>query len=149
MNTTKKYNHTASMSVLAAAVAVAVAAAFALATVSCATKIANVDPGASVAEIVQMGQNSEERNRYNAAILYYEMIKERFPSDLVAVAGADYAIGHCHYKQGKYVTAREELNDLLAIYDSKQGASLPKKYQVLAGKVLDLIAQKTKVVADE
>jgi outer membrane protein assembly factor BamD (BamD/ComL family) len=135
MNITKKYCFTMLASILVFA--------------SCATNVGEIPVDVSIAEIVQMGQNAEDRNRYKAAIMYYETIKERFPTDVVAIAGADYAIAHCHYKQRKYVAARAELNDLLERYNSPQAAALPKKYQVLATSVLNLITQKTKVVADE
>jgi outer membrane protein assembly factor BamD (BamD/ComL family) len=143
MNITKKHFLTACTQVCAVSFAIA------LMFVSCATKVGDIPEDASVMEIDQMGQNAEDRNRYNVAIAYYETIKERFPTDVVALAGADYAIAHCHYKQRKYVTAKAEFNDLLDRYNSPLAEALPKKYQVLATRVLDLIAQKTKVVADE
>jgi outer membrane protein assembly factor BamD (BamD/ComL family) len=145
MNITKKHFLTVRTQVGALLFAIALMFAFA----SCVTNVGDIPESVSVGEIVQMGQNAEDRNRYNSAIVYYETIKERFPTDAVAIAGADYAIAHCHYKQRKYVTARTELNDLLERYNSPLGAALPKKYQVLATSVLNLIAQKTKVVADE
>jgi tetratricopeptide (TPR) repeat protein len=131
--------------VMRAFMCAAVAAVFS----GCFSGPVTIANGASVAEIVQMGQVAMDKNRYDQAIQYYQAIKRRYPDDDEAVVGADYEVAFIHYKQKKYSVAKNEFNRLLERYDAPEGEFLPKKYQILSGIVLKKIDEKQKIVADE
>jgi outer membrane protein assembly factor BamD (BamD/ComL family) len=130
-------------------VPVFVCAALMVVCAGCFSGPVTIKDDASAAEIVQMGQTAMDKNRYKQAVQYYEAIKERFPEDNGAVAGADYEIAFIHYKQKKYSAAKIEFNRLLERYNTLEGESLPKKYRILSGIVLKKIDEKQKIVADE
>jgi outer membrane protein assembly factor BamD (BamD/ComL family) len=115
----------------------------------CYTGPVTIPDDAGVAEIVQMGQTAIDKNRYAQALQYYAAIKERFPDNSDAVAGADYEIAFLHYKQKNYSGAREEFEQLLTLYETTAGESLPRKYQILSRIVLKKIDEKQKIIADE
>lgn len=98
----------------------------------------------SPAEIVQRAQEASDKNRYNQALEYYEIILERFPDDIDMVCTAEYEIAFIHYKQRKYDLAREEFNALLERYDSPDEVLLPPQYKRLAAIVLERMAEKDK-----
>jgi outer membrane protein assembly factor BamD (BamD/ComL family) len=106
---------------------------------ACSTLPDNIPEDLSPGELVQKAQEESDRNRYDAAALYYNAILERFPDDNAAVCGARYEIAFIHYKQKKYDIAGEEFNALLDRYDDADGELLPAKYFILSNIVLEKI----------
>jgi outer membrane protein assembly factor BamD (BamD/ComL family) len=101
----------------------------------------------SAREIVQRAQEATDAYNYAAATAYYEALKERFGSEPLYKATADYEIAFIAYKQGHYAEATEGFEALLARYDGPDKASLPPRYSVLSKKMLESIAEKTKTKA--
>jgi outer membrane protein assembly factor BamD (BamD/ComL family) len=106
---------------------------------ACSTLPGSIPEGLSPGELVQRAQEESDKNRYEAASLYYNAILERFPDDKSSVCGAQYEIAFIHYKQKKYVIAVEEFNALLDRYDDADGDLLPQKYFILSTIVLENI----------
>jgi outer membrane protein assembly factor BamD (BamD/ComL family) len=106
---------------------------------ACSTLPNSIPEGLTPGELVQKAQEESDRNRYDAAALYYNAILERFPDDSAAVCGAMYETAFIHYKQKKYETAVEEFNTLLDRYDDADGDLLPQKYFILSNIVLENI----------
>jgi outer membrane protein assembly factor BamD (BamD/ComL family) len=119
----------------------AIAAAFCIA---CAGVPKVIPEDLSAKELVQRAQESTDAYKYDAATAYYQALKERFGSDPLYKATADYEIAFIAYKQGHYADAKEGFEALLARYEGPDGASLPSRYAILSKKMLTTIADKTK-----
>jgi outer membrane protein assembly factor BamD (BamD/ComL family) len=110
----------------------------------CASGPSTVSDTITPAELVQRAQEASDKNHYKNAQAYYELILERFPSNIDMVCTAEYEIAFIHYKRKQYDTARTELNELLIRYDTPDGELLPPQFKRLATIVLEQIAAKTK-----
>jgi outer membrane protein assembly factor BamD (BamD/ComL family) len=125
-----------------ASLAAAIAAAFLL-FASCSSAPKEIPEGLSAAEIVQRAQEASDVYQYDAAVRYYETLRERFGSDPTYSCTADYEIAFIAYKQERYAEARSGMEALLARYAGPGGNLLPPRYQILADKVLGVILEKT------
>jgi outer membrane protein assembly factor BamD (BamD/ComL family) len=123
---------------------IALAAIAASLFVTCASVPKEIPADMSARELVQRAQEATDAYHYDTAVAYYKALAERFGSDPLYKATADYEIAFIAYKQGRYAEAKEAFENLLARYDGPDGKSLPPRYAVLAKKVLDSIAEKTK-----
>ncbi|GHT73946.1 hypothetical protein FACS1894124_3080 [Spirochaetia bacterium] len=103
---------------------------------ACASGPADISDDITPAELVQRAQEASDRNRYSQAMAYYQVILERFPSNINMVCQADYEIAFIHYKQKKYDTARSEFNALLTRYDTPDEELLPTQFKKLAIRIL-------------
>jgi outer membrane protein assembly factor BamD (BamD/ComL family) len=112
--------------------------------VGCASGPGNVSDTITPAELVQRAQEASDKSHYKDAKAYYELILERFPSNIDMVCTAEYEIAFIHYKQKQYDTATAQFNSLLARYDEPDGELLPPQFRRLADIVLKQIAEKTK-----
>ena len=111
---------------------------------SCATGTVNIPNDLSPAEIIQRAQEASDRNRYNAALQYYQALHDRNPFSIDLVCTAEYEIAFIQYKQKNYTQARENFNSLLERYETNDGEYLPPQFKLLARKVLDRIDEKDK-----
>ena len=110
----------------------ALAAALLLSSCKSVPAKEEIPEGLSVQELSLQGQNELDRNNYNAAVVYYEVIIERFGSDPRALTAAEYEIAHIRVKQKHWSEARPILERIVARYDAAGGAGLPPEYLVLA-----------------
>ncbi|MDR0321598.1 MAG: tetratricopeptide repeat protein [Treponema sp.] len=108
---------------------------------ACGTAV-NITDETSAAELIQRGQEALDRNRYNAALQYYQALYDRNRSNIDLVITAEYHIANIHYKQKKYEQARAELNALLEYYNSPDEELLPQHFKRLAQIVLQSIDDK-------
>jgi outer membrane protein assembly factor BamD (BamD/ComL family) len=111
---------------------------------ACATGPADIPGDISPEELIQRAQEASDRNRYKLSLQYYEVIPERFPSNIDFICAAEYEIAFIHYKQKKYAQAREELQALLRRYEGPDAELLPGQFRVLAEIVLKRIGEKQK-----
>jgi outer membrane protein assembly factor BamD (BamD/ComL family) len=112
--------------------------------VACAGAPKTIPDDLSAREIVQKAQEATDAYNYAAAIAYYRALAERFGSDPLYSTTAAYEIAFIAYKEGKYSEAKANFESLLAQYSGPDAASLPQRYAILAKKVLESIAEKTK-----
>jgi DNA uptake lipoprotein len=112
--------------------------------VACAGAPKSIPDNLSARELVQRAQESSDSYNYEAAVAYYKALGQRYASDPLYKTTSDYELAFIAYKQGRYAEAKESLELLLAKYSGPEGASLPPQYQILAKKVLQSIADKTK-----
>jgi len=110
---------------------------------SCKTTLV-ISDDLSPAELIQRGQEALDRNRYNVAIQYYRALHENYRGFIDLVITAEYHIANIHYKQGKYAQAREELNAILAYYNTPDEELLPQHFKKLSQIVLQSIEEKEK-----
>ncbi|MCL2184305.1 MAG: hypothetical protein FWB86_00395 [Treponema sp.] len=108
---------------------------------ACASTI-TISEELSPAEIIQRGQEALDRNRYNIAIQYYQALHDRNRTNIDLIITAEYHIANIHYKQGKFALAREELNKVLAYYNSPDEELLPQHFKRLSQIVLQRIDEK-------
>ncbi|MFP3091264.1 tetratricopeptide repeat protein [Treponema sp. TIM-1] len=107
--------------------------------VSCASGPLDISEDLSPAELIQRGQEALDRNKYDYALQYYEVLLERYPTNMELVCTAEYEIAFIHYKQKKYGQARNEFNKLLARYDTPDAELLPLQFKILSEIVLEKI----------
>jgi len=112
------------------------AAAASAALVSCASAPVVVAEGLSPPELIQRAQDAYDRDRYEAAISFYEALRSRFPNDLASQCAADYEIAFIRYKQQRFDEAKIGFRSLLERYRSEDAALLPAHYKVLGEKIL-------------
>jgi outer membrane protein assembly factor BamD (BamD/ComL family) len=103
---------------------------------------AKITDDMSPAELIQRAQEASDRNRYNVALQYYEVLYDRNRSIMDLVITAEYEIAFIHYKQKKYQQAREEMTTILGYYDSPDEELLPQQFKRLAQIVLNSIEEK-------
>jgi len=108
---------------------------------ACATNL-NISEDLSPAELIQRAQEASDRNRYNVALQYYAALKDRNFSNIDLVITAEYETAFIHYKQKKYEQAREELNAVLAYYNTSDEELLPQQFKRLSQIVLQSIEVK-------
>jgi outer membrane protein assembly factor BamD (BamD/ComL family) len=111
---------------------------------ACMSGAANVSEDLSPAELIQRAQEASDKNRYNLALQYYQILLERNATHIVLICAAEYEIAFIHYKQKKYDTAKEEFNALLLRYNTPDEELLPQEYKRLSNIVLERIAEKEK-----
>ena len=118
--------------------------AAALCLSACASSNVNIPEDLSPAEIIQRAQEASDRNRYKVALQYYEALHERNRTNIDLICTAEYEIAFIHYKQKKYVQAREEFNALLDRYNTPDAELLPPQFMLLSRKVLERIDEREK-----
>jgi outer membrane protein assembly factor BamD (BamD/ComL family) len=109
---------------------------------SCSSGPANIPDTLTADKLIQLAQEASDKNKYDLALQYYTAVLDRYSSDSDSVCAADYEIAFIHYKERKYDTAKQELNDLLVRYTGQDAELLPGQYQILANIVLQKIAEK-------
>jgi len=114
---------------------------FILSFSTCASTIL-INENLSPAEIIQRGQEALERNRYRAAIQYYQALYDRNRLNIDLVITAEYHIANIHYKQRKFTQSREEFNKLLEYYNTPDEELLPQHFKRLSQIVLQRIDEK-------
>jgi outer membrane protein assembly factor BamD (BamD/ComL family) len=108
---------------------------------SCVTTVI-VNEDMSSAEIMQRAQEAMDRNRYQAAIQYYEALYARNQTNIDLMITSEYHIAHIKYKQKKYDEAREGFNGVLSYYTTADAILLPQHFRILSQTVLDNISGK-------
>jgi outer membrane protein assembly factor BamD (BamD/ComL family) len=111
---------------------------------SCQSGPQDISPDLSPAELIQRAQEASDKNRYAAALQYYQTILDRYTGNFDLICAAEYEIAFIHYKQKKYDLARTEFNDLLARYNTPDEELLPQQFKKLAHTVLERITEKEK-----
>jgi tetratricopeptide (TPR) repeat protein len=109
---------------------------------ACATGPVDIPQDATAEELIQRAQEASDRNRYKAALQYYEALLDRNLTNIDLVCAAEYEIAFIHYKQKKYEQARTEFNELLERYNIPDEELLPQQYKKLSLIVLDQIKVK-------
>jgi len=110
---------------------------------SCASTV-NISEDLSPAELIQRAHEAMDRNRYKVAIQYYQALHDRNQNNIDLIITAEYHIAFIHYKQKKYEQAKEQLNNILAYYNTPDEELLPKHFKRLAQIVLNSIDEKEK-----
>jgi len=110
---------------------------------ACASTI-NISENLSPAELIQRAHEAMDRNRYSTAIQYYQALYDRNQSNTDLRITAEYHIAFIHYKQKKYEQAKEELNGVLAYYNTPDEELLPQHFKKLSQIVLKSIEEKEK-----
>jgi outer membrane protein assembly factor BamD (BamD/ComL family) len=108
----------------------------------CVSRPLSISEDLTPEEMVQRAQEASDRNRYKVALQYYQVILDRFPSDIDWIIAAEYEIAFIHYKQKKYELSREEFNSLLRYYDTPDAELLPPQFKILTEIVLERITEK-------
>lgn len=93
---------------------------------------ASIPSEKTVAELSQLGQTAFDKGNYKAAEVYYQLIIDRYGTDLGALTGAEFEIAHLRMKSKTWDDARKRLETIIARFDSTGGAGLPPEYLVLA-----------------
>ncbi|MDX9826207.1 MAG: hypothetical protein RBT73_00505 [Spirochaetia bacterium] len=110
--------------------------ALSLVFISCATRLAPVPEDASSAEIIQRAQERSDTYDWKGAQYYYRILQARFPNDLNLQATAMYELAFIEYKQGHNDAAKAGFQNVLALYETPEGASLPQTWKILTEKVM-------------
>ena len=112
-----------------------------VALVSCESVPTEIPDDLTAPELIQRAQEASDGNRFNTALVYYQTIINRFPSDTDSVCAAEYEIAFIHYKQKKYDIAKIEFTDLLQRYNTPDEALLPPQYKILSQKIMAKITE--------
>jgi len=99
----------------------------------------SVPPDASVAELSQLGQSALDDDNYKAAEVYYQIIIDRYGSDMGSRTAAEFEIAHLRMKKKDWADAKARLEAIIARYETTGGAELPPEYLVLARNDLSRI----------
>jgi outer membrane protein assembly factor BamD (BamD/ComL family) len=110
------------------------AAALLLALVGCASvpDPASIPAEMSVPELSLNAQLALDKNNYRAAEVYYQIIIDRYGTDMAARTAAEFEIAHLRVKKEDWTEAKPRLEAIIERYESTGGAGLPPEYLVLA-----------------
>jgi outer membrane protein assembly factor BamD (BamD/ComL family) len=86
----------------------------------------------SAPELSVKAQMALDKNNYKAAEVYYQVIIDRYGSDMAARTAAEFEIAHMRIKKSKWDEAKPMLEEIIKRYESTGGAGLPPEYLVLA-----------------
>ena len=104
---------------------------FGFLTTGCKT-LKEVPEDMSAAQLIQQGQNSYGSGDYKAAQMYYNAVIDRFGDDTSTYVEARYELGHLFLKTKDYKRAYAAFTEILELYDSAVGATIPAAYKKLA-----------------
>jgi len=107
---------------------------------SCASGQVNVPPEMPPNKIIQRAQEAADVNKYRTALQYYEVLLDRYGSVDEYLAVGEYEIAFIHYKQKKYISARQEFTTLLDRYNVA-GNTLPSQFKALSEKMLNRLTE--------
>ncbi|MDR1868608.1 MAG: hypothetical protein LBQ82_01335 [Treponema sp.] len=105
---------------------------------------ANISEELTPAELIQRAQEATDKNRFRTALQYYEVLRDRYRSNIDLVITAEYEIANIHYKQKKYGQSRQEFTDVLEYYNTPDEELLPRHFKRLAQIGLDKLEAKGK-----
>lgn len=91
----------------------------------------------TIIELSQKGQESLDSNNYKAAKVYYQVIIDRYGTDIGALTAAEFEIAHILLKQKKWEPSKTMLETIISRYEAAGGTSLPPEYLVLARNDLE------------
>jgi len=94
-------------------------------------KSGDVPADKTVIQLSQMGQESLDKSNYKAAQVYYQLIIDRFGTDIKALTAAEFEIAHIKIKQKNYTEARTMLEAIAARYETAGSVGLRPEYLVL------------------
>ncbi len=114
---------------------------------SCQTVPTEIPSDLSQAELIQSAQDSADQENWDAAIAYYEAVRERFADDQASSAIAGYEIAFIEYKRGNTEEATEGFEALVALYET-EGAILPEWPLILSEKLLAEIQESDSAASD-
>jgi outer membrane protein assembly factor BamD (BamD/ComL family) len=109
---------------------------------SCASGPVQIPDDTPPAKIIQRAQEALDTNKYKVAIQYYEALRERYGDSGEYLCTAEYEIAFIHYKQKRYLEARQEFESLLDRYNGVDAEFLPPSFKILAEKVLATIGER-------
>ncbi len=92
----------------------------------------NVSKDLTPIEIKQLAQEEIDKGSRKNALAYYEILLNRYGSDLGIRTAAEFEIAHIYISQKKWAIADDMLKTIITRYESIGGAELPPKYFVLA-----------------
>jgi outer membrane protein assembly factor BamD (BamD/ComL family) len=110
---------------------------------SCASNVV-ISDDLSPAQLIQRAQEASDRNRYNIALQYYQVLLDRNRNNIDLVITAEYEIAFIYYKQKKYQQARDGFTAMLKIYDTPDEVLYPQQFKKLAHIVLERIDEITR-----
>jgi len=102
----------------------------------------NISEDLTPAEIIQRAQEASDKNRYKAALQYYQTLSDRNRNNIDLVITAEYETANIHYKQKKYQQARQEFNAVLEYYNTPDEELLPQHFKRLSQIGLEKIEDK-------
>ncbi len=109
---------------------------------ACASGPVVVPEDMSPSEIIQRAQEASDRNRFNDAKQYYQVLLERHSTNIDLVCTAEYEIAFLNYKQKNFEEAQAGFKQLLSRYEGPDAILLPPHFKILAEKVME------KMIAD-
>lgn len=98
-------------------------------------------------ELIVLAQRASDKNNYRGAKAYYEIIIDRFGSDVNFLNIAEFEIAHIALKQRKYVEAKILLERVLARFEGPGSALLKPEYRKLAE--IDMKKLESKISKEE
>ena len=98
----------------------------------CQTVPKEISEDLDARQLIQLGQDNYDNNRYKAAEKYFNTVLERFGDDPKHYLEAKYELGHLYLKQKKYSAAYDNFKEIEEIYESVP-AGLPGAYRILCG----------------
>lgn len=104
---------------------------------ACASGPIVVPDDMSPSEIIQRAQEASDRNRFDDAKQYYEILLERHSTNIDLVCTAEYEIAFLNYKQKNFTEAQTGFEQLLARYEGPDAVFLPQHFRILAEKVME------------
>lgn len=107
----------------------------ALVVAGCQTTPTEIESDLSQAELIQLAQEASDAENWDAAVVYYEELIERFPNDRASVATARYEIAFIEYKQENFDVAQSGFEQVIGMYDF-ESQELPEWPLVLSQVLL-------------
>ncbi len=123
---------------------VLIAATIALLFASCQSVPApqDIPEDLSPAEFFQQAQEEADNFNWDAALVYYQTFKDRYPGELARNIAADYEIAFIYYKKGSLEEAYERFAEIIETYEKTEEGIYPERFKILSEKLLSVIDEK-------
>ncbi len=108
---------------------------------ACQTVPQDIPEGISQQEFFQRAQEFTDDLNYDAALVYLEEFKIRYPEDQFNGLAADYQIALINYKQNNFRDALTQFQDIIERYESAEAGTYPEWVNVLSQRLLEKIEE--------
>lgn len=92
----------------------------------------NVAENLTPTELKQLAQNEFDKGFSRRAMAYYQILIDRYGTDMSIRISGEYEIAHLNLRKKKWAQAEKMLKQIIERYESSGGAGLVPKYYVLA-----------------
>jgi outer membrane protein assembly factor BamD (BamD/ComL family) len=103
----------------------------------------------SPAEFFQQAQEEADNFNWDAALVYYQTFKDRYPQELARNIAADYEIAFIYYKKENLEKSYDLFSEIIESYEKADEGIYPERFRILSEKLLAIIDEQLNPPTEE